>query len=91
MKPSASRNESSETYYLCQGFDRSQDPVAVKVRALKDSYEAAESNPQEQARLLDEVANEQLGYLKDLIEHAHKHGLDVPEKLKAHIKTTSLG
>ena len=29
VKPSASRNESSENYYLCRGFDQSQEPEAI--------------------------------------------------------------
>ena len=34
VKPSASRNESSETYYLCQGYGQSEDPVAVRGRRI---------------------------------------------------------
>ena len=35
VKPSASRNESAETYYLCQGFDQSTDSTAVRARKIR--------------------------------------------------------
>ena len=36
------------------------------------------------------LPGEQVTYIKDLIEHAHKNGLDIPDKLKDYLKTTSL-
>ena len=45
VKPSASRNESAETYYLCQGYFQSQDPAAVRLRDINDKLELYKDNP----------------------------------------------
>lgn len=36
VKPTASRNTSSETYYLCHGFMQSQAEAAVEARRLAE-------------------------------------------------------
>ena len=38
-----------------------------------------------------ELNDEAVGYLKELIEHGHKHGLEIPKKLKDHMRSTPWG
>jgi hypothetical protein len=83
VKPTASRNESAETYYLCQGFEQSLDPRAVQERQRLEEFEAAKGDPVATQELVQELEAEGLAELKNMIAAAHQHGLDVPDKLKA--------
>lgn len=83
VKPSASRNESAETYYLCQGFEQSLDPRAVRARERVEEFELAKDDPEATQELLQELEAEGLAELNNMIATAHQHGLEVPEKLKA--------
>jgi len=91
VKPSASRNESAETYYLCQGFEQSLDPAAVRDRQRIEAFELAKDDPVATQELVQELEAEGLEDLKNMIAAAHQHGLDVPDKLKAYLKGSFLG
>lgn len=91
VKPSASRNESAETYYLCQGFEQSQDETALRAKRIREQLEQAGDDVQQQAEVLKDFEDEQMRFLQEVIEHAHKNGLDIPEKLKAQMQTSHVG
>ncbi len=52
--------------------------------------ELAQDNPKELDKLYKQIDNESLDYLKELIDHGHKNGLEIPEKLKDYLKSTPL-
>ena len=87
VKPAASRNASAETYYFCQGYDQSMDPRAIKLRDFKQKLEHAEGNPHEQDRLMSQLQEEKLEQFREMLEQGHRYGLEVPDEMKAIVKT----
>ena len=58
VKPSASRNASSETYYLCRGYEQSQNPDVIRYKRMADIVENS-TDPLERDQVLDELVDEQ--------------------------------
>jgi len=90
VKPSASRNVSSETYYLCHGFMQSQTTEAVRFREIKDQLELHEDNPTAQNDIYKVLLDEQTADLKKHVEEIHRSGMEIPEKIKDFLQTSPL-
>jgi hypothetical protein len=57
VKPSASRSESKEIYFLGQGYEESKDPKAVEVRKRLLRLENAR-NKEDADRMIGEILQE---------------------------------
>lgn len=52
--------------------------------------ELAQDNPEELDKLYQQIDSESFEFLKELIDHGHKNGLEIPQKLKDYLKSTPL-
>ena len=75
VKPSASRQESKEIYFLGQGYEESQDPLALQMKQEKRRFENART-PEEAQKLIDETLSEGSKFIQEVINEALKHGYD---------------
>ena len=53
VKPNASRQESKEIYFLGQGYEESQDPIAVDIRNKLKKFENARTQEESDAFMND--------------------------------------
>ena len=63
------------------------DPRAVKLRDFKQKLDQAEGNPYEQERLMGQLQEEKLEQFREMLEQGHRYGLEVPDEMKAIVKT----
>ncbi|CDW91622.1 23s rrna methyltransferase [Stylonychia lemnae] len=85
VKPSASRSESKEIYFLGKGFEESKDPKMQEVYKLKKKLESATSQ-KETNLILKELSQEiRDAVMKDSKEFLKKGG-EFPDELKSTIK-----
>ena len=83
VKPAASRNSSAETYVLCQGYNQSTHPEAIRSRRVRDEIQKAEAEGRDiPQKLYEELTSEYLEHIQGLISEGHKKGYEVPDKIK---------
>ena len=103
VKPSASRQQSSEIYYLCLDYDNSLDPVAIRTKEFQNRLKKVnrmERQAQESGRDMSKAdaaeANQLYGELmelsqndlKEFIKQQHAKGEDCKYQDKSHHNKT---
>lgn len=90
VKPTASRNVSAETYYLCYGFMQSTNKDAVEMKEMMNELDRNQDNPQAQKQIYEELFEKTKVELQQAIDEIHKRGDELPEKIQDFIKTSSV-
>jgi hypothetical protein len=89
VKPSASRSESKEIYFLGHGYEESKEPQAVEMRRRLQRLENARSQ-EEADRILGEMLQEGKGTIQEMIQEVLKQGHDLPDELRDKLKQSDL-
>lgn len=87
VKPQASRNESAEIYYLCLGFDQSEDPSVLKAKEFARKFgqlqkAEKEGRQQEMSDMYDDLMETTQTEMVNVIKTLHEQGGELPSDVK---------
>ena len=88
VKPSASRQASAETYYLCKGHEQSINPEARSERRYQEQLELYKDDPEKLSEVYGVKGNELIDKIQKVIEETHLKGMEIPEKLRNFMKNS---
>jgi len=96
VKPSASRQQSAEIYYLCLDYDNSLDEVVIKTKELRQRLEAvqqkmtrakeegtklSQADLQASQELFEQLVHTSENDIKAMVKGAHERGEECKCKL----------